>query len=645
MSSVTLRPLPLCLLLAACASEQGLHHDEVPVAPAAVEAPSSPPEVHQFLDDTTLTDGIVLSREAPFQSVTAVWSGGPDAALEVRVLDGEPGPWVPVEVVEAHGPHRSGLVILERPVEQLEVRSNEPLRFAQLDLHEGSEPVYDDDPGPSGSLEAGRAQAGMWVPPHSTWLIGQGVYFPYVGASGCSGSLRPGSKALGEYLVAHFAATTFQGYNCRKIGGSNAWSVHSTGRALDVFVPTDGWGANSADNDLGDPIANWLIENAAQIGISYFIWDRASWGAHRIGDKHRSYGGVHPHNDHLHIELTEAAASKSTPWFTGPQPAPSVDTSDRERLAVAENADGRLEVFYLTDTGAIFHQWQVTPGGAWSGGFELGGQATDLATLRWDDGHLELFYVGLDGQVWHTWQLETGGWFFHSPLGGQDAVDVEVALNADGRPEIFIVEADGEVRHNWWTGAGWSGFWPMNGTNRTDLAVGTNHDGRLEVFTVDAAGAIFHEWQVEPNGTWSGSWPMEHHGRDPKVARNADGRLELFYRDGSGEILHDWQTSAGGAWSGGWTMGLSGTEHAVATNADGRLEIFFTGHDGRLYHDWQVAPNAGWTGGAWLLGGNPAHLEVTTNHDGRLEAFWLAPDRSLWHQWWHVFDWSGAWPM
>jgi hypothetical protein len=95
--------------------------------------------------------------------------------------------------------------------------------------------------------------------------------------------------------------------------------VHSEGRAIDLYVPTDGTGDDSASNDLGDPIANWLAENAEYIGMSYVIWDQASWGAHRDGDKHQSYGGSHPHNDHLHIEVT---------W----------DGDGRDNLAVRRNA-------------------------------------------------------------------------------------------------------------------------------------------------------------------------------------------------------------------------------------------------------------------------------------------------------------------
>ena len=97
-------------------------------------------------------------------------------------------------------------------------------------------------------------------------------------------------------------------------------SVHATGRALDLHIPLH---EGDADNDLGDPVGNWLIEHAEEIGIQYIIWDRWTWGAHRrAGEKERAYGGAHPHDDHLHIELSTVAAELGTPWFAGPMEPP-----------------------------------------------------------------------------------------------------------------------------------------------------------------------------------------------------------------------------------------------------------------------------------------------------------------------------------
>jgi hypothetical protein len=43
-------------------------------------------------------------------------------------------------------------------------------------------------------------------------------------------------------------------------------------------------------------------------------------------------------------------------------------------VAVAQNQDGRLEVFYIgANTGIVYHQWQNLDGsGTWSGEYVLG---------------------------------------------------------------------------------------------------------------------------------------------------------------------------------------------------------------------------------------------------------------------------------
>jgi len=92
--------------------------------------------------------------------------------------------------------------------------------------------------------------------------------------------------------------------------------------------------SGSADNQAGDPIANWLITHSEEIGIQYIIWDRTQWTAERaVGTKGRRYGGAHPHNDHLHIELSSAAGNAQTDWFSGSQEPPVIPTC--ERIAIA----------------------------------------------------------------------------------------------------------------------------------------------------------------------------------------------------------------------------------------------------------------------------------------------------------------------
>ncbi|MEZ4340009.1 MAG: hypothetical protein R3B82_25590 [Sandaracinaceae bacterium] len=182
-----------------------------------------------------------------------------------------------------------------------------------------------------GSAEGALAQPGPWDIPDDTIAVGDTQYVeytgagPWVGESGCGGSLLEGTRQLREWLMVAFPQiSSIGGYSCRAIvGDSSTMSVHATGRALDIMIPTVA--GSEADNDLGDPIGNYLIEHAEEIGIQFIIWDRWTWGAHRAsGSKERMYGGAHPHNDHLHVELSVDAAAMRTPWFSGSRPLPDV---------------------------------------------------------------------------------------------------------------------------------------------------------------------------------------------------------------------------------------------------------------------------------------------------------------------------------
>jgi MYXO-CTERM domain-containing protein len=198
------------------------------------------------------------------------------------------------------------------------------------------------------------AKPGPWSIPASTLAIGDTQFVentqagPWLGPSGCSGGMTPGNDLLRDYLYAHFPqAYSIGGYSCRSINGdSSKMSVHGTGRALDIMIHTVG--SAQADNDLGDPIGNFLIENAEAIGIQYIIWDLHTWNASRpAGTKAKDYGGAHPHNDHLHVELSVEASKHTTNWFEGAVSPPKILDCESipEVGAIIEETDACFRAF------------------------------------------------------------------------------------------------------------------------------------------------------------------------------------------------------------------------------------------------------------------------------------------------------------
>jgi hypothetical protein len=278
-------------------------------------------------------------------------------------------------------------------------------------------------------------------------------------------------------------------------------------------------------------------------------------------------------------------------WAT----APPVVTSGR-------NGDGRLETFYVGGDNAVWHRWQLSPSGRWSGESRLGGIARSVAVATNRDGRLEAFYIGTDNAVWHRWQVAAGGgWSGESRLGGW-ATSVAAARNRDGRLEVFYVGGDHAVWHRWQLSPGgrWSGESRLGGTAK-DVAAATNADGRLEVFYVGTDKAVWHRWQLSAGGGWSGASRLDAGATSVTAARNRDGRLEVFYVGGDHAVWHRWQVAAGG-WSPESRLGGTAKDVAAATNADGRLELFYAGGDSNVWHRWQISPGGGWSGEYWLGG-------------------------------------------
>lgn len=130
-------------------------------------------------------------------------------------------------------------------------------------------------------------------------------FAPWQRATDCSGSARPGALALLAYLRSEFPSGKSLGiYNCRRVRGSVVPSIHSEGRALD-------WGVtmvNGKGSPEGHEIVKLLASQGSRLGIQAIIYDRKIWS--NASPNGRSYTGVAPHYDHLHIELTRNAGEK-----------------------------------------------------------------------------------------------------------------------------------------------------------------------------------------------------------------------------------------------------------------------------------------------------------------------------------------------
>lgn len=133
----------------------------------------------------------------------------------------------------------------------------------------------------------------------------------YEYARGCTGAAKPGAVALMAWINKNYPKSKNWGiYSCRIIPGTNSMSLHGEGRALDVgYEVVDGKG-----NPDGYRLFSHLKVHALELGIQGIIWDRRI--STNRGDNRPYSGGpdlTAAHVNHLHIELTNAAARTLTP--------------------------------------------------------------------------------------------------------------------------------------------------------------------------------------------------------------------------------------------------------------------------------------------------------------------------------------------
>lgn len=125
------------------------------------------------------------------------------------------------------------------------------------------------------------------------------AYQPALGKTDKTGF--PAAKAL-EQQWEHFSGLGSLGIcNARPPrGATSGWSTHAECRAVDCACDV----RDPTQLDMGDHYAAWLIANAETLRCQRIIWNRRSWTS---GFGWKSYSGVSPHTDHLHVELNRGA--------------------------------------------------------------------------------------------------------------------------------------------------------------------------------------------------------------------------------------------------------------------------------------------------------------------------------------------------
>jgi hypothetical protein len=279
---------------------------------------------------------------------------------------------------------------------------------------------------------------------------------------------------------------------------------------------------------------------------------------------------------------------------------------------------------------------------------EMAAVTGEQSATLYRDGRLVLFARGADNAVWHRWQISpNGNWSGWESLGGVATSGPASSLNAPGGLVVFVRGTDNAIWHRWQDVANgaWSGWESLGGPWTSSPAATLYGDGRLVVFARGTDNAIWHRWQLTRNGEWSGWESIGGVATSaPAACLNAPGGLVAFIRGTDGAIWHCWQDRMNGNWSGWESLGGQWKGAPAATlYGDGRLVVFARGMDNAVWHRWQVTRNGDWSAWERIGGVGISSPASSLNAPGGLVAFVRGDDNSIWHVWQGGIngDWSG----
>ncbi len=179
---------------------------------------------------------------------------------------------------------------------------------------------------------------------------------------------------------------------------------------------------------------------------------------------------------------------------------------------VLRGFDGRLHVFVRgagapgSVFGGIDHLAQRTPNGEWTAWESLGGNSTDdPAVAQNADGRLEVMIRWADGSVHRRAQDSDGNWeSAWTPLGSFTQGKPALLANRDGRLDALVATSDSTVQHLAQSAPNgpWGTWESLGGTGvHGTPAAGLNADGTLEVYVKAGGDTLWSRRQAAP-GRW-----------------------------------------------------------------------------------------------------------------------------------------------
>lgn len=325
------------------------------------------------------------------------------------------------------------------------------------------------------------------------------------------------------------------------------------------------------------------------------------------------------------------------------------------------NQDGRIELFALGYDGAIHHVWQGNDR-VWSNWVALAPQPFKFISaphpIRAPDGRVHLFAKADDLMLYHNFQVSAGGAFSDSwsMVGGPFRDDVSVSLNSEGMLSVF---AQGDVSRSLMynvqrinaTSEYWAGWANLGGVLTSSPSALLDAEGLMHVFVRGVDKALYFKDQFARGGS-SGviGWaPYDGLGGllmgTPSIPAQLTpvNLLSVWTRQADGAVWYAKQTPESGSQKVEWTRweslgGKMQAGPAVVVDGHNLVNVFTRGEDHSIYVKLQVRVPAGHESTEWhrweSLGGNWSSTSpsVLLHPDGSLHVYFRGSDQQIYRK-------------
>ena len=420
----------------------------------------------------------------------------------------------------------------------------------------------------------------------------------YDGTSGTVGGTVYGNAGNDTLLGGNAGETLVGGYGSDVLAGNGGIDKLTGGAGNDTFSGTKAGLAGDiiADFSAGDRI---VITDASIAGFTYTL----------TGNTLSYTGGSLTLTAPVNGVLVASAAAGGGVQLT---------LQTLRDVANDFNGDGRSDIMFRHDNGAIFNVLGTPSGGvlnngdniytvvdnAWSlaGTGDFNGDGRDDVLWQHDNGAIFNFLGKSNGGV------ENNGSNSYTAMSPIWSVVGVGDFNGDGRDDVLFRQPDGLITN--WLGTASGGF-TDNGSNLFTLVdkswhvagIGDfNGDGRDDILFRDGTGAIFNFLGKTNGGVLNNgdniytvvgnSWHIAGVGDF-----NGDGRDDILWRNDNGAVFTVLSTANGGIVNNGDNSyaAMSNVWHVEAIgdyNGDGRDDILWR-HDNGTIIDWLGTASGG----------------------------------------------------